>query len=93
MSDSIKTQKFLRKDVASNKMYPKTEMIRIVKNKIGKIFIDQSKKADGRGVYIKPFLEAVDKIKKTHALDRNFKTKVAEEIYNQLIKEINDNWN
>ncbi|QGS51818.1 RNase P modulator RnpM [Spiroplasma tabanidicola] len=86
------THKVLRKDVSSNKMYSKLELIRVVKNKEGNIFIDQSKKANGRGVYLRPTLESVEKLKKTKALDRCLRTKVPDEIYQLLVEEINNNW-
>ncbi|AHB36235.1 RNase P modulator RnpM [Spiroplasma apis] len=82
----------LRKDVASNKMYPKLELIRIVKNKEGKIFIDNTRKANGRGIYIRPTIASVEKIKKTKILEKGLKTKVEDEIYNLLIEEIENNW-
>ncbi|QEH61725.1 hypothetical protein SCHIN_v1c05280 [Spiroplasma chinense] len=82
----------LRKDVSSNKMFPKLELIRIVKDKEGHIFIDQTRKANGRGVYIRPTLEALEKVKKTRALDRGLKTKVDEGIFDLLLEEIKNNW-
>ncbi|AHI52738.1 RNase P modulator RnpM [Spiroplasma culicicola] len=82
----------LRKDVSSNKMYPKLELIRIVKNKEGQIFIDQTRKANGRGVYLRPTLESLAKIKKTKALERGLKTKVDESIFAQIEDEIKNNW-
>ncbi|ARU91936.1 putative RNA-binding protein [Spiroplasma clarkii] len=88
----VNKQIILRKDVASNKMYPKQEMIRIVKNNEGQIFIDLSKKANGRGAYLKPDPQAVEKIKKTRALERCLKVKITPEIYDLILKEINDNW-
>ena len=41
-----------RKCISCNKIGPKEEFIRIVKNKNGLINIDLSKKAEGRGAYI-----------------------------------------
>ncbi|AOG60288.1 putative RNA-binding protein [Spiroplasma helicoides] len=82
----------LRKDVSSNKMYPKLELIRVVKNKDGEIFIDKTRKANGRGVYLRPTIEAVNKVQKNKALERGLKTKVADEIYQLLIEEIEKNW-
>ncbi|WP_339021589.1 RNase P modulator RnpM [Spiroplasma endosymbiont of Atherix ibis] len=81
-----------RKDAASNKMYPKIELIRIVKNKNGEVFIDNTKKAHGRGAYIRPTLEAVEKVKKTKALERNLRTTLNNEFYEKLIDEVKLNW-
>ncbi|QBQ07579.1 putative RNA-binding protein [Spiroplasma gladiatoris] len=84
--------KVLRKDVCSNKMLPKVELIRVVKNKEGQVFVDSTKKANGRGVYLKPTLENVEKLKKTRALERFLKTKIEDQIYENLILEIKNNW-
>ncbi|WP_339034796.1 RNase P modulator RnpM [Spiroplasma endosymbiont of Cantharis rufa] len=82
----------LRKDAASNKMYPKVELIRIVKNKNGEVFIDNTKKANGRGAYIRPTIEALEKVKKTKALERNLKTSLGNEFYEKLLEEVKLNW-
>ncbi|AUM62569.1 RNase P modulator RnpM [Spiroplasma monobiae] len=82
----------LRKDAASNKMYPKIELIRVVRNKSGEVFIDNTKKANGRGAYIRPTIEAVQKVKKTKALERNLKAKIDEEFYEKLLEEVKLNW-
>ncbi|QHX36578.1 RNase P modulator RnpM [Spiroplasma sp. BIUS-1] len=82
----------LRKDAASNKMYPKIELIRVVKNKNGEVFIDNTKKANGRGAYIRPTVEAVNKVKKTRALERNLKTTLEEQFYEKLLEEVKLNW-
>ncbi|WP_026389516.1 RNase P modulator RnpM [[Acholeplasma] multilocale] len=79
----------LRKDVASNTMLPKEELIRIVKNKDGKIFIDPTFKAEGRGVYLKPDHASLKKAKQRNLISRGLKTKVEDEIYDQLEKVIN----
>ncbi|AGR42031.1 RNase P modulator RnpM [Spiroplasma diminutum] len=82
----------LRKDAASNKMYPKIELIRIVRNKNGEVFIDNTKKANGRGAYIRPTIEAVEKVKKTRVLERNLKTNLDKEFYEKLLEEVKLNW-
>lgn len=49
-----KTRKIpLRKSVVSNEIIDKRDLLRIVKNKEGQIFIDPTGKANGRGAYIK----------------------------------------
>lgn len=82
----------LRKDVSSNKMLPKKELIRIVKAKSGEITIDRTGKSDGRGVYIKASLDALEKVKKSNSLSRGLKTKVPDDLYELLKKEIEENW-
>jgi len=82
----------LRKDVSSNKMFPKNDLIRIVKNKEGNVFIDPTKKSNGRGIYIAPTIEALEKVKKSNALSRGLKTKISDSLYSELENEIKTNW-
>ena len=50
----VKTRKIpLRKSVVSNEVIDKRDLLRIVKNKEGQVFIDPTGKANGRGAYIK----------------------------------------
>ncbi len=50
----MKTRKIpLRKSVVSNQVIDKRDLLRIVKNKEGQVFIDPTGKANGRGAYIK----------------------------------------
>ncbi|WP_338969343.1 RNase P modulator RnpM [Spiroplasma endosymbiont of Labia minor] len=82
----------LRKDIASGEMTHKKELIRIVKQNDGTIFIDQTKKANGRGAYLKANLDALAKIKKTNALEKALKTKILDEVYQAIELEIKENW-
>ncbi|WP_338971270.1 RNase P modulator RnpM [Spiroplasma endosymbiont of Panorpa germanica] len=81
-----------RKDVATNQMLPKQEMIRIVKNKDGDVFIDQSRKANGRGIYISPQISSLEKVKKSNIIERVLKIKLNDDFWELLSKEINENW-
>ncbi|MDN6627081.1 MAG: YlxR family protein, partial [Pisciglobus halotolerans] len=42
----------LRKCIVSGEMKPKEDMIRIVRNKDGEVFIDETGKKNGRGAYV-----------------------------------------
>ena len=43
----------LRKCVVTQERLPKKELLRIVKNNEGQVFVDLTSKANGRGAYIK----------------------------------------
>ena len=66
----------------------KNELIRIVMNKEGKIFIDKTGKANGRGAYICDNPECLEKLIKSKRLERNFDTTINSEIYEGLRNEI-----
>ncbi len=65
----------------------KRELTRIVKNKEGEIFIDDTGKKNGRGAYICKSNACVEKAKKSKALERSFKIAVPTEIYDKLLGE------
>ena len=75
----------LRKSVVSGEIIDKRDLLRIVKNKEGQVFIDPTGKATGRGAYIKLDNEEAIQAKKRHVFDRSFSMEVAEEFYDELI--------
>ena len=79
-----------RKCIACQDRDNKKELIRIVKNKEGQIFLDKTGKANGRGAYICNCSECLKKAIKSNALSRAFKMEIPEEVYESLIKESED---
>jgi len=67
---------------------PKQDLIRVVKNKEGKIFIDKTFKAQGRGAYICKKEQCMLKLIKNRGLNRAFKCEIPNEIYNQIKGEL-----
>lgn len=61
----------------------KDQFIRIVKSD-GKVFIDKTYKANGRGMYICGNSECIAKAIKTKAVNRAFKKEIPDEIYEEL---------
>ena len=47
----------LRKCLATNEQLPKKELIRVVRNKEGQVFVDATGKMNGRGAYLKRSLK------------------------------------
>ena len=68
----------------------KKELLRIVKNKDGEIFIDPTGKANGRGAYICKDGNCADEAEKRKALERSFKVAVNKELFS-LLKEMKTN--
>ena len=77
-----------RKCIACQERDSKKGLIRIVKNKEGQIFLDPSGKANGRGAYICKDVECLKKAIKTKALNKAFKIEVPNEVYENLLKEL-----
>ncbi|MCH4890907.1 YlxR family protein [Acidaminobacter sp. JC074] len=87
----MKTRKVpLRKCLGCNEQKDKRELIRVVKNKDGEIFMDLTGKANGRGAYICKSLECYEKAYKRKALERALQTKIEEEVYESMRKELED---
>ena len=55
----------LRKCVVTQERLPKKDLLRIVKNNEGEVFVDLSSKANGRGAYIKKDIDVLNKAKKS----------------------------
>lgn len=78
----------LRSCVVTKEQLEKKDLFRIVKNKDGLVFIDETNKANGRGAYLKKDVDVIKKAKMTHALDRHLGVVVEDNIYEELIKMI-----
>ena len=82
----MKTRKIpLRKSVVSNDVIDKRDLLRIVKNKEGEVFIDPTGKVNGRGAYIKLDNAEALEAKKKKVFNRSFNMEVEESFYNELI--------
>lgn len=81
----------LRRCVVTREQLPKSELLRIVKNKDGEVFIDLTGKANGRGAYIKKDLEVLAIAKKKKIIEKVLEVKIEDELYNEIENIINDN--
>jgi predicted RNA-binding protein YlxR (DUF448 family) len=74
----------LRKCAGCGEMKAKKELVRIVRTDTGEFFLDPTGKKSGRGAYICPTAECLQKAKKTKGLERSFKQAVPDEVYESL---------
>ncbi len=74
----------MRKCIGCNEMKDKKELIRIVRNNEGEMNVDPVGKLPGRGAYICKSVKCFDAAVKAKRLERAFKTKIPDEIYNKL---------
>ncbi len=85
----MKTKKIpLRKCLGCSEGKPKRELIRIVKNKEGDIFVDLTGKANGRGAYICKNPECLEKAAKSKRLNKALEVEIPDKVYEDLLKEI-----
>ena len=62
----------------------KKDLFRIVRNKDGEVFVDETLKANGRGVYLKKDLSVITDAQNKKILDKHLEVKVEDNIYETL---------
>ncbi len=78
----------LRKCIGCGEMKPKSELVRVVKNKENEISVDLKGKANGRGAYVCKDIECFENAEKSRRLQRALQTNIPEEVYRKLEEEI-----
>ena len=78
----------MRQCTGCREMKPKKELIRIVRSPEGEITLDFKGKAQGRGAYVCPHMDCLKKAIKSKALDRSLDVSIPEEIYAQLMEQM-----
>lgn len=74
----------MRKDVVSGQMFPKKELVRIVKNQEGEVTIDPTGKKNGRGAYVALEPDLVKKAWDKKILDKVLETSLPDAFYEEL---------
>lgn len=74
----------LRKCVVTQQRVPKKELLRIVKNNEGLVFVDLSSKANGRGAYITKSLEVLELAIAKKSLARALECDIPKEVYDRI---------
>lgn len=85
----MKTRKIpLRRCVGCMDSKPKKELIRIVEDDDGNLQIDETGKAQGRGVYLCPNTVCFNMARKKKALSKSLKITISENELDKLFKEL-----
>ena len=71
----------MRKCVGCQEMKSKKEMIRVIRTAEGEFLLDSTGGKNGRGAYICPAKECLEKARKSKGLERSFKQSIPEEVY------------
>ena len=74
----------MRSCVVTGEKLPKKELIRVVRTPEGKVIVDESGKANGRGAYLKKSIETFEKAEKSKILNRKLEVEVPNSIYDEL---------
>ena len=76
----------LRRCVVTKEQLPKKELLRIVRDKDGNVFPDITGKANGRGAYIKKYLNTLNIEKDKKILERALEVKIDDSVYEEIEK-------
>jgi predicted RNA-binding protein YlxR (DUF448 family) len=79
-----------RKCVACGEHKEKRQLIRIVKDSDGSVFVDETGKANGRGAYLCISGECLESAQKKRRLEGALKTKIPDEVFSQLERKLSD---
>lgn len=80
-----KTKKIpMRMCIACREMKPKKEMLRVVKNVDGEIFVDVTGKASGRGAYICTAEQCKKKLNDKKLLNKVFSAEISMDVYREI---------
>lgn len=74
----------LRRCAGCNEQKSKKEFVRVVRTPEGNIILDETGKANGRGVYLCPSKACLQKARKAKRLERNLNVPIPDEIYDLL---------
>ena len=77
----------LRTCVVTREQFPKNELLRVVRDNVGNVTVDETGKANGRGAYLKKDKEVLEKARKTKILEKHLECEIEESVYDK-IKEI-----
>ncbi|MFZ5649555.1 MAG: RNase P modulator RnpM [Bacillota bacterium] len=75
--------------VGCQEMKPKKELIRVVRTPQDTIEIDSTGKKSGRGAYVCPRVECLQRAGKERRLEKALQRQISKEIYDMLIQRLN----
>lgn len=78
----------MRQCVGCGEMKVKRDMIRVIKTAENEILLDVTGKKNGRGAYVCPNNDCLQKAVKSKGLERSLKTAIPQEVYDMLTKEM-----
>ena len=78
----------MRTCVVSGEKCEKRDLLRVVRNNEGLVFVDDTLKDNGRGAYLKKDKDVIEKARKTKVLERHLDVKIDDNIYDELLTKI-----
>ena len=78
----------MRTCVVSHEKLMKKDLLRVVRNNTGEVFVDDTLKANGRGAYLKRDASVIENARKTKILERHLECKIDDSVYDELLQKI-----
>jgi len=78
----------MRQCIGCREMKMKKEMIRVIRTPDQEFMIDGTGRKNGRGAYVCPSSDCLEKAIKSHGLERSFSCQIPAEVYEQLKEEM-----
>ena len=78
----------MRTCVVTREKCEKKDLLRVVRDNNGNVFVDDTNKANGRGAYLKKDKDVILRAKDSKVLERHLEVKIPETIYDELISKI-----
>jgi len=78
----------MRTCVVTHEKCEKKDLLRVVRNNEGIVFVDDTLKANGRGAYLKKDASVIEKAKKTKILDKTLEVEIGDNIYDELLSKL-----
>lgn len=78
----------MRTCVVTHEKCEKKDLLRIVRNNEGVVFVDDTLKANGRGAYLKKDKNVIEKARSSKVLERHLEIEIEDKIYDELLTKI-----
>lgn len=78
----------MRSCVVTLEKCEKKDLIRVVRDNTGNVFVDVTGRANGRGAYLKKDIDVIKKARVNKILDRRLEVEVPDSIYEELLNMI-----
>ena len=75
----------MRTCVVTREKYEKRDLLRVVRDNEGNVFVDDTHKANGRGAYLKKDKDVIERARKTKALEHHLEVTIPDTIYDELL--------
>jgi predicted RNA-binding protein YlxR (DUF448 family) len=78
----------MRTCVVTHEKLMKKDLLRVVRNNTGEVFVDDTLKANGRGAYLKKDASVIEEARKSKILEKHLECHIEDSIYDELLSKL-----